>query len=262
MDTKPSGNERFWKAIKQPAFKVLQAIERGIVRFSLVGDKTFFDKDDFPWVKDLEDNWKVIRAELDEVLKERAMLPSFQDISKDQISISKDDKWKTYFFFGYGFKSEFNCAQCPETTKILERLPGMKSAMFSILAPGKHIPAHRGPYKGVLRCHLGLQVPEPREQVRIRVGNDIRNWAEGECMVFDDTFEHEVWNDTDGQRVVLFIDVVRPFRQPVKALNNGIIKLIGWSPFVQSARKNQEAWEQGMREARAKMQHGQAVEQS
>ena len=256
MDTKPPARS-FWKTVRKPAFKLLQGIERATVRYSEVGDKTFFEPEDFPWVQYLEDNWQTIRAELDEILKEREMLPAFHEISEDQIGISTDDKWKTFFLFGYGFKSEANCARCPETTKIMEQIPGMKTAMFSILAPGKHIPAHRGPYKGVLRCHLALQVPEPKEKCRIRVGNDFRHWEEGKCLVFDDTYNHEVWNETDGQRVVLFIDIVRPFRQPVRTVNDGIIKLIGWSPFVQSAKKNQEAWEAQMEKARAAATNGQ-----
>lgn len=238
-----SPTERIWRRIQHLAFNLLQRIERATVRYSLVGDKTFFDTDDFPWARELEAGWPHIRRELDRVLQEREMLPSFQDISTDQRVLTTDDKWKTFFLYAFGYKSEANCARCPETARLLNRIPGMKTAMFSILAPGKHIPPHRGPYKGVLRCHLGLVVPEPREQCRIRVGHDYRHWEEGKCMVFDDTFNHEVWNDTDGERVVLFIDVVRPFRQPVEAVNRGIIKLIGWSPFVQRAIKNHEAWE-------------------
>lgn len=254
METKLPFRERFWRKIKKPSHKIIQAIERATVRYSAVGDKTFFDTEDFPWTKDLEANWQVIRAELDEVLKERELLPHFYEISRDQYKLSGDDLWKTYFLYGFGYKSEVNCAKCPETTRLMEQIPGMKTAMFSILAPGKHIPAHRGPYKGVLRCHLGLQVPEPKAQCRIRVDNDIRHWEEGRCMVFDDTFEHEVWNDTDGQRVVLFIDIVRPFRQPVKAINQAVIKVIQWSPFVQNGKKNQRAWERRAAAARTQAQ--------
>ena len=181
---------------------------------------------------------------------------------KDQIALSQDDKWKTFFLFGYGFKSETNCTKCPETTRLMEQIPGMKSAMFSILAPGKHIKAHRGPYKGVLRCHLGLIVPEPREKIRIRVGNDFRHWEEGKCMVFDDTFNHEVWHDGDSQRVVLFIDFVRPFRQPVKSINNGIIKAIAYSPFVQNAKKNLEEWERNIEKVRAQTTEAPSAEAS
>ena len=240
METKTPARERFWKTIKQPAFKMLHGIERATVRFSEVGDKTFFDNEDFPWVKDLEANWKVIRAELDEVLKEREHVPSFQDVSTDQYALSQDDKWKTFFLYGYGFKSETNCARCPETARLMEQIPGMKSAMFSILAPGKHIKDHRGPYKGVLRCHLGLIVPEPRERVRIRVADRFAHWEEGRCLIFDDSFEHEVWNETSERRVVLFIDFVRPLPFPLSMINRFVIFLIGLTPFVQEGRKKLE----------------------
>ena len=119
----------------------------------------------------------------------------------------------------------------------------MTTAMFSILSPRKHILDHRGPYKGVLRYHLGLIVPRGREACRIRVGEDIRHWEEGKSMIFDDTFNHEVWNDTDETRVVLFVDVLRPLPFPESAINRLIVKAIGFSPFVLDAKRNQEAWE-------------------
>lgn len=243
--------ERIWELVRTNGHKLIQAIERLIVRFSLVGDKPFFDAHDFPWTYHLENNWETIRAELDEVLKDHDALPNFQDISRDQRTLTTDNKWKTYFLYGFGYKAEKNCARCPETTRIVEQVPGMKTAFFSILAPGKHIPPHRGPYKGVLRCHLALKVPEPKEQCRIRVHNQIRHWEEGECLVFDDTYQHEVWNDTDGQRVVLFMDVVRPFAQPVAFLNELIIRLVAMTPFVQDARKNQLAWQQRFEQIKA-----------
>ena len=82
--------------------------------------------------------------------------------------------------------------------------------MFSILEPGKHLPPHRGPYNGVLRLHLGLIVPEPREQLGIRVENQVYRWQEGEAVIFDDAYEHEAWNKTPQTRVVLFVDFVKP----------------------------------------------------
>jgi beta-hydroxylase len=98
-------------------------------------------------------------------------------------------------------------------------MPGMKTAFFSILAPGKHLPPHRGPWKGVLRLHLGLLIPEPAEMCAIRVGSQTRHWEEGRVMIFDDTFEHEAWNRTDGVRVILFVDIMRPMRFPANMLN-------------------------------------------
>ncbi len=234
----------FDTTVKKLGFALIQLIEQIVVRYSPHGNPTFFDNDDFAWTKTLEDNWETIREELDEVvLQHRDQLPNFQDISEDQTAITNDDDWKTFFLYGFGHKAEKNAARCPKTTEIIEQIPGMKTAFFSILSPGKHIPAHRGPYKGVIRAHLGLKVPEPKEQCRIRVGSDYRHWDEGEVMLFDDTHDHEVWNDTDGERVVLFLDVVRPLDPPLDRINQAIINLISKSPFVQNAKENQEQWE-------------------
>ena len=136
--------------------RILHAINRLIARASVLPEQPFYDPAGFPWVHDLEANWKVIRRELDDVLAYHSDLPNFQDISTDQASLTDDDRWKTYFFYGYGFKSEPNCARCPETTRLVESVPGMETAMFSILSAGKHLPPHTGPYKGVLRYHLGF----------------------------------------------------------------------------------------------------------
>jgi ornithine lipid ester-linked acyl 2-hydroxylase len=231
--------------------RLLRVIDRVIAKYSLIPNTPFFDPDDFPWVAPIEAEWKTIRAELDDVLSYQAELPNFQDISIDQLSLTDDDRWKTYFFYGYGFKSEPNCARCPETARIVERIPGMQTAMFSILAPGKHLPPHTGPYKGVLRYHLGLAIPASDERVGIKVGGQTAHWEEGKSLVFDDTFEHEAWNDTDETRVVLFVDVVRPLRQPVKAFNDFMIKAIGYSPFIQDARKRHEDWERRFEKMRS-----------
>ena len=130
-------------------------------------------------------------------------MPNFQDLSKEQKNLSQDDGWKTFFFYAYGIKASGNCKRCPETVKALKKIPGMKTAFFSILAPGKHLPPHRGPFKGVLRLHLAVLIPEPTDQCGIRVGTETRHWQEGKVMIFDDTFDHEAWNHTDKQRVVL-----------------------------------------------------------
>ncbi len=218
-------------------------LERLIAWGSKIGDTEFFARDVFPWVPEFERSWPIIRRELDTVLQRRDELPAFHEISRDQARIS-DSRWKTFFLYAYGFKARGNCARCPETTRIVESIPGMKTAFFSILGPGKHIPAHRGPYKGVVRCHLGLLVPEPRERCRIRVGETLASWREGEVMLFDDTYDHEVWNETDGVRVVLFLDVVRPLRFPANLLNAVVLRLIAASPYVQDGVENYKRWEE------------------
>jgi beta-hydroxylase len=219
--------------------------EKFIGRFSLVGNASIFDPAQFAWTAELEVNWRAIRNELEQVLKYRDQLPSFHEISPDQSRITHDDKWKTFFLYGFGYKIDKNCQRCPETTKLIEKVPGMKTALFSILSPHKHIPEHRGVYKGLLRYHLGLIVPEPRARCRIRLGNDVVHWEEGKSILFDDTYLHEVWNDTDALRAVLFMDVVRPFRFPVSLLNAFIIFLVGLTPYVRDGIKNEAKWQKG-----------------
>ncbi|HTN25244.1 MAG TPA: aspartyl/asparaginyl beta-hydroxylase domain-containing protein [Solirubrobacteraceae bacterium] len=221
---------------------VVAPVERWIGRRSPVGDTPFYDPAQFPWVAELERHWTEIRDELEDVLADRAAIPAFQDISVDQVDLSDDDRWQTYFLFGYGFEVAEHTAACPRTTELVRTVPGMKTAMFSILAPGKHIPNHRGPYKGVLRHHLGLVVPEPAEACRIRVGDEIRHWTAGGSLLLDDTYDHEVWNDTDGERVVLFLDVVRPLTGVARHLNSVLLWLIAHSPLVRDARRRQERW--------------------
>jgi beta-hydroxylase len=230
--------------------RVLAPIERFVGARSLVGDSAFLALERFPWSKELERRAEEIRAEIEPLLVDREALPNFQEISRDQAEITDDDRWKTLFLYGYGYKTELASTLCPITTELVERVPGMVTAMFSILSPHKHIPAHRGPYKGVLRYHLGLIVPRRPEACRIRVGEEIRHWEQGAGMVFDDTFEHEVWNDTDELRAVLFLDVLRPLPQPDAALNTLIVKGIAISPFIQDARRNQRAWERRFLERR------------
>ena len=222
---------------------LIKRIERILIRYSLVPDTPFLAPSEFSWVPVLEADWKVIRAELERLLEAPERIPNFQDISRDQYNITRDDKWKSYFLYGYGYKMENNCKACPETTRILESIPGMYTAFFSVLAPGKHIPLHRGPYRGLLRCHLALIVPEPRQDCWIEVGGETSTWEEGRCIVFDDTYRHRVENNTGGRRVVMFIDIKRPLGFPGSLLNRVVLFLIRLSPYIQDARRNQVAWE-------------------
>ncbi len=222
---------------------LLRSIEGVIEEASEVEGGPFYAGEQFEWVERIENNWEVIREELDAVLQDREKIPYFHKIQEDQTRIAGDEKWRTFFMYGYGYKSVGNCERAPKTSALLESIPGMTTAMFSILSPGKVIPAHRGPYKGVLRYHLGLQVPEKKENCRIRVGEEWRHWEEGKSLIFDDTRDHEVHNDTDEQRVVLFVDVLRPMPPVWDMMNRALVKAIAMSPYVRDAMDKQEEWE-------------------
>jgi ornithine lipid ester-linked acyl 2-hydroxylase len=166
------------------------------------------------------------------VLQQREQIPNLQDLSPDQAVLTAGQEWKSLIFHAYGRPVPANCARCPQTAVLLGQIPGMKSAMFSILAPHKHLPAHRGPYKGVLRYHLGLLVPAPTEASGIRVAGQTRHWAEGRSLVFDDSHAHDAWNGTDAHRVVLFVDVLRPLPGWLAVLNRAMVWRLSTTPFV------------------------------
>ena len=218
-------------------------LESGVAAVSVHRDTHIYDSAVFPWAAEVEAGWKSIRAELDQVMKYRDEMPSFHEILKEVTTITTDSNWKTFFLAGIGMNCEENARRCPETMKLLGKIPGMKTAFFSILSPHKHIPAHRGAYNGILRFHLGLLVPEPREKCRIRIGNDFRHWTEGKSLIFDDTFNHEVWNDTDGYRVVLFVDFARPLKFPFYQMNEALLNVGALAPFLREAGEKQKNWE-------------------
>jgi beta-hydroxylase len=222
---------------------VVRWAERQNVRYSIYGNPPIYDKAVFPWARDIEAAYPAIRAELDKLLERREDLPSFHEISTDVKKISNDRLWKTFFLTGYGISSEQNIAQCPQTWAAVQKIPDLKTAMFSIMEPGTHLPAHTGPYNGVLRLHLGLIMPEPRDKRAIRVMDQTYYWTEGEVVIFDDCFEHEAWNHTDAVRVVLFVDFVRPLRFPGNLINTLLLKLAIFTPFIREGYQAHKAWE-------------------
>jgi beta-hydroxylase len=217
--------------------------ERLNLRLSKVGNPCAHDTAAFAWVADIEREWRLIRRELERVLMRKAELPNVQEITADAAAISRDAGWKIFPLMAYGIRSQPNIALCPHTWRIVRRIPGLTTAMFSILEPGKRIPAHRGPYNGVLRLHLGLIVPEPREQLAIRVGAEQHHWQEGRALIFDDAYEHEAWNETGELRVVLFVDFEKPLRFPANVLNRLLLRLAVFSPFLREGADNLRRWE-------------------
>jgi len=126
-------------------------------------------------------------------------------------SVSHDSgDWSVYYLYLHNMDFAENRARCPETCKAIDAVGSQyHHAMFSALAPCTHVTKHCGPTNKKLRCHLPLVVP-PGDTCRIRVGDETRTVQEGRCLVFDDSWEHEAWNDGDGTRVVLILDVWHP----------------------------------------------------
>lgn len=239
--------QRFRQARRRRVKRFGKKLTRGLADFlgrqSKVGNAPVLDSKHFPFLKSFTGNWQTIRAEVTEILKHREAIPVFQDVSPDQMRISKGTNWRTFILFGFGHKLEKNCHQAPVTTRLLEAVPNLQTAWFSILGPGYHIPAHRGVSKGILRAHLGLIIPKQAEKCRMRVGDTINVWRPGEIFVFDDTYEHEVWNGTNEERVILLFDFTRPMRFWGRLLNGTFVRLLKLTAFYQVPKQNMATFE-------------------
>lgn len=161
----------------------------------------FFEKANFPFTSQLEASWTKIRDEA-------AALDLTNYLAWPERFLYEDG-WKVFGLHAFGRKLQANCALCPETTKLVEAIPGLTTAGFSRLEPGTHIKPHVGYTKAVLRCHLGLIVPS-QDLCQLRVGAETRSWQSGQTFVFDDTVEHEAWNRADSPRIILLLDFLRP----------------------------------------------------
>jgi beta-hydroxylase len=238
---------------------VLDWIARRNLDYSACGRGEFFELDDFPFVATLEHNWTLIRGEVARLMM-RKDLAAFHETNADALTVAMDRGWRTAPLLAYGFRSEALIAQCPETWRLLQAVPGLVGAMFSVLEPGRFLPPHRGPYNGLLRLHLGLIVPDDPEKVGIRVVDKISPWEEGRALIFDDTLEHEAWNDSGQSRVVLLVDFARPLRMPLRLLNRLVLRSVILRPFVREGLYRARWWERRLyREAQAMRQAAPAV---
>ena len=158
--------------------------------------------------------WRTIRDEALAIAADMPRIPRFHDIMAEQAPISANDgrDWRMFIMQAYGVKFRRNLERCPALAQIVRASPDVLSASFSFLAPGKHIPPHHGPFRGILRGYLVLSMPlAPSGMPAAVLKVDRREYRlhDGEFMLWDDTFEHEVRNESDQVRIVLLLDIRR-----------------------------------------------------
>jgi aspartate beta-hydroxylase len=166
--------------------------------------RAWFDPSDFALVAYLESHHPAIRQEI------LSLNPSSFHRESERIPRSGD--WDVVFFYERGRRHDEVCEACPVTMRGIESHGAIRTmaglAYASRMRARTHVRAHRGPTNVRVRCHLGIRVPEG--DCAIRVSDETRRWAEGKCLVFDDHFEHEAWNHTDEDRIVLVVDLWHP----------------------------------------------------
>ncbi len=164
----------------------------------------------YPQLSILQQRHTAIRGELMDLLAENDRIPTLVDLHPRDKRISSDH-WKNYVLKLWGYEINANTRRCLQTRAVIESIPGVHTALFSILEPHAYIPPHKGWAAGVVRCHYPLITPPLREKCFIEVEGGRHSWQEREPFLFDDTQRHSVRNDTDATRVVLIIDFEPPF---------------------------------------------------
>lgn len=212
-------------------------LNRWLARFSLIPTTPMIDARDVPGIAVLRDNWEVIRAEAMTLLAQRDAVPPLARISPDHRRIARNDAWRSFFFRGHGYDCAVNRARAPRTSALIDQVPNVVVAFFSIFEPGTDIARHHGVSKAMLNVHLGLAIPGPRQVCGIRIDGKDHGWREGEFLVFDETFNHEAWNRTSSPRAILFLQVMRPMRWPGRLLAKTFLWAIRRTSYVQDARK-------------------------
>ena len=241
-------HQRLYKLGKKSAKESLNSIGNFLIRQSSIPAQPVMDSADFPWAAMLEKNFPVIQRELDRVMEFRESLPKLHELQREQYRVSSGIIWKVFVLSGWGHVSESGERMCPETARILREIPGVRSALFSILDAGAQIPEHRGHIKGLLRGHLAVRVPKEREKCFLRVDDKVCHWEEGKLLVFDDSYRHEVQNNTNEERIVLLLHFDRPMNRLGIFTNAVLMSVIRKTPFVKKAIREHNQWEDKFRE--------------
>ena len=168
----------------------------------------------FPYAARFASAWREIREEADNLATRLHRVPRFHDIMREQEDVSANDgrDWRIFILKAYGVESAEHMAACPRLAQIVAGTPGVLSSSISFMAPRKHIPAHRGPFRGVLRFYLGLSVPRRADgspAVVLKIDGQEHRVGDGEWLIWDDTYTHEVVNESDRWRSVLLLDLWR-----------------------------------------------------
>ena len=169
----------------------------------------------FPNARRFTDAWTDIRREALAIAEALPQVPRFHDIMPAQADISANDgrDWRLFIMKAYGVSFPDKLQRCATVAAILAQVPEAISCSFSFIAPGKHVPRHRGPFRGILRFHLMLSMPNDDNGVPacdLLIDDIPHRLGDGQSLLWDDTFPHEVKNRSDKVRIALLLDVWRP----------------------------------------------------
>jgi beta-hydroxylase len=201
--------------------------------FSAVPSRPILDVRDFPALAPLRENWQTIRDEALRLFDEGYIRAAARNNDASFNSFFKEG-WKRFYLKWYQDALPSAATLCPRSVALVNAIPEVKAAMFTLLPPGSHLNPHRDPFAGSLRYHLGLITPNS-DACRIFIDGEPYAWRDGEDIVFDETYIHSAENRTDVTRVILFCDVERPLHgAPMRWINRRVGAFLGRATATQN----------------------------
>ncbi len=190
--------------------------------FSGVPNTPYQRLEDFPELQPLVDNWQMIRDEASQLQQGGAIKAAETHNDAGFNSFFKTG-WTRFYLKWYDGPLPSAQQLCPKTVALVESIPSINAAMFTVLPPGARLVKHRDPFAGSLRYHMGLITPNSPECF-IEVDGERYWWKDGEAVMFDETFIHYAHNQTDTTRIIFFADIERPLTNPVARWLNRFFK--------------------------------------
>ena len=190
--------------------------------FSGVPNTPYQRLEDFPELQPLVDQWEVIRDEAAQLQQGGAIKAADKHNDAGFNSFFKTG-WTRFYLKWYDGPLPSAQQLCPRTVALVESIPSINAAMFTVLPPGARLVKHRDPFAGSLRYHMGLITPNSPDCF-IEVDGERYWWKDGEAVMFDETFIHYAHNQTDTTRVIFFADIERPLTNPVARWLNRFFK--------------------------------------
>jgi len=214
----------------------LLGIYNSIIRITNPSHTHNFNVNDFKTDFILKNNYKSIKDEALYLYKNKNKLLNMRDLSFMDFGYIdiQENSWKVYVLKWYDKISEKAKKECPITSSLIDQCDDIHIAMFSILEPGNYIPPHKGPSTLCLRYHLGLSIPQDKNNCFITVNGEKFVWEEGKSFIFDDTYEHSVHNNTNEPRIILFVDIERPTNFLTSDLNKWLLSKSSFNHFTKT----------------------------
>ncbi|MCU1716747.1 aspartyl/asparaginyl beta-hydroxylase domain-containing protein [Pseudomonas sp. 5P_3.1_Bac2] len=206
--------------------------------FSKAPPKPYLDRQQFPELDVLKDNWQTFREEALNLFDEGYIRAALDNNEAGFGSFFKKG-WKRFYLTWYDGPLPSAQQLCPKSVALISQIPNVKGAMFALLPGNSHLNPHRDPFAGSLRYHLGLSTPNS-DACRIYVDGEPYAWRDGDDVMFDETYVHWVKNETEQTRVILFCDIERPLRWPLLGrFNRWMSALLGRATAPQNVEGEQ-----------------------